>query len=222
MQKHQKRFIYQKKDYIKNAYEMLTFIEFNRKGTQEHIGYRAEDDGLVIYQGNYLTRTHETKFSWGVVMELVEVLIKDRDYLDAPKAGQQLSMLDMEYGTPDAPIPSTPETDRPLRVSQEIIDEFLRLGGCTRQGVERIYGYYRRANNQAENIAFLRTEYEKDSVGIVVNDRKYAVKWNDEGVRISTGEKVSDISSVFLTTMVWTLSTPFSNRTSGKNAAVAP
>ena len=188
-----------KKDYIKNAYEMLTFIEFNRKGTQEHIGYRAEDDGLVIYQGNYLTRTHETKFSWGVVMELVEVLIKDRDYLDAPKAGQQLSMLDMEYGIPDAPIPSTPETDRPLRVSQEVIDEFLRLGGCTKESTLRIYGFYRKANDQAETVEFLKQEYKTDNVGIIVDNRKIAVSWNEDGVRISTGERVSDITSAFLT-----------------------
>ena len=25
------------------------------------------------------------------------------------------------------------------------------MGGCTRQGSERIYGYYRRANNQADS-----------------------------------------------------------------------
>ena len=188
-----------KADYVKNAYEMLTFIEFNRKETAEHIGYRAEEDGLVIYQGNYLTRTHETKFSWAVVMELIEVLIKDRDYLDAPKEGQQLSMLDMEYGTPDAPLPSAPETERPLRISQEVVDEFLRLGGCTKESTLRIYGFYRKANDQAETVEFLKQEYKTDSVGIIVDNRKIAAMWNEDGVRISTGERVSDITSAFLT-----------------------
>ena len=187
----------EKTEFVKSAYTPFLFVEIVKDGTQDHLGYRADDEGLLLYEGNFLTRTAETRMDWALITKLINALITDRNYLDVPKEGQQLSMLDVDYGkVEDTPAPPP---NRQFGISQEVIDEFLRLGGCTRQGVERIYGYYRRANNQSENIAFLRTEYEKDSVGIVVNDRKYAVKWNDEGVRISTGEKVSDISSVFLT-----------------------
>ena len=150
-----------------------------------------------MYQGNYPSRTHEAKFDWELTAKLIEALIKDRNYLDEPTVGQQISLLDVDYGAvEDTPAP-TPK--RQFGISQEVIDEFLRLGGCTRKSSQRIYGFYRRANNQAENIAFLRKEYETDNVGIIVGDKKYAVKWNDDGVRISTGERVSDISSAFLT-----------------------
>ena len=190
---------HKKAEYVKNAYEKLTFIEFYKKGTQEHLGYRADEDGLLIYKGNFLTRTNDVKFSWGVVTELIEVLIKDKDYLDAPKEGQQLSMLDMEHGKVDEPISITPEVQRPLSVSQEVIDEFLRLGGCTKNSTLRIYGFYRKANDQAESVSFLKEEYRTDSVGIIVGNRKISAMWNEDGVRISTGERVSDISSAFLT-----------------------
>ena len=187
----------EKTEFVKSAYTPFLFAEIVKDGTQDHLGYRADAEGLLLYEGNFLTRTAETRMDWALITKLINALITDRNYLDEPKEGQQLSLLDVDYGAvEDTPAPPP---KRQFGISQEVIDEFLRLGGCTRQGVERIYGYYRRANNQAENIAFLRTEYEKDSVGIVVNDRKCAVKWNDEGVRISTGEKVSDISSVFLT-----------------------
>ena len=110
---------------------------------------------------------------WALITKLINALITDRNYLDEPKEGQQLSLLDVDYGAvEDTPAPPP---KRQFGISQEVIDEFLRLGGCTRKSSQRIYGFYRRANNQAENIAFLRKEYETDHVGIIVGDKKYAV-----------------------------------------------
>ncbi len=92
------------------------------------------------------------------------------------------------------------EVKKPLAFSQSTIDEFIRLGGCTRQSPERIYGYYRRANDTAENVAFLKSEYEKDSVGLIIDGKKMSAVWNEDGVRIAEGEKVDGAwRSVFLT-----------------------
>ena len=187
----------EKTEFVKSAYTPFLFAEIVKNGTQDHLGYRADAEGLLLYEGKFLSRTAETRMDWALITKLINALITDRNYLDEPKEGQQLSLLDVDYGAvEDAPAPPP---KRQFGISQEVIDEFLRLGGCTRQSSQRIYGFYRRANNQAETIAFLRKEYETDNVGIIVGDKKYAVKWNDEGVRISTGERVSDISSAFLT-----------------------
>ena len=83
-------------------------------------------------------------------------------------------------------------------VSQEVIDNLLRLGGCTRKSAQRIYGFYRRANDQAENIEFLKREYETDAIGMIIDDRKVSAKWDENGIRISQGEYVSDEYSAFL------------------------
>ncbi len=188
--------IEQKTEYVKTAYNMGLYGEFYRPGTEEHIGYHAEPDSLVIYQGNYPSRTHEARFSWETVMYLIDALIKDKNYLDEPKAGQQLSMLDM----PEVEETTVSDVKKPLAFSQSTIDEFIRLGGCTRQSPERIYGYYRRANDTAENVAFLKSKYENDSVGLIIDGKKMSAVWNEDGVRIAEGEKVDGAwRSVFLT-----------------------
>ena len=192
----------EKAEYVKKAYPPLLFAEFYKQGTENHLGYRADDKGLLLYAGNYPSRTEETLMEWDFVTKLIEALISDGNYLDTPpvKQEQQMSLFDM-----DMPVVQTVQetkqtfdTSKQMRISQEVIDEFLRLGGCMRNSAQRIYGFYRRANNQAENVAFLKSEYQKDSVGIVVNNKNYAFKWDDDGVRISTGDRVSEISAVYL------------------------
>ena len=181
-----------KTEYIKSVYPMDTFIEFYKKGSEEHIGYHPTKDYLEIYFGKYLTHTHEVKFSWDKARQLIEALIKDNNYLDGPEPGQQLSILD------EVKKEEVPATRAQLRVSQEVIDNLLRLGGCTRKSAQRIYGFYRRANNQAENVAFLKREYETDAIGMIIDDRKVSAKWDEKGIRISQGEYVSDEYSAFL------------------------
>ena len=181
-----------KNEYIKGVYPMDTFIEFYKKGSTEHIGYHPTKDYLEIYFGNYLTHTHEVKFSWDKARQLIEALIKDNNYMDGPEPGQQLSILD------EPKKEKVPATRSQLRVSQEVIDNLLRLGGCTRKSAQRIYGFYRRAKDQAENIAFLKREYETDAIGMIIDDRKVSAKWDENGIRISQGEYVSDEYSAFL------------------------
>ena len=181
-----------KVSFIKGMYPTDTFVEFFKKGTEDHIGYHPTKDGLEIYFGNYLTHTHEVLFSWEKTTRLIEALIRDNNYLDAPEPGQQLSILDAPTKDLAPPVRSQ------FRVSQEVIDSFLRLGGCTRKSAQRIYGFYRRANNQAENIAFLKREYETDAIGMLIDDRKVSAKWDENGIRISQGEYVSDEISVFI------------------------
>ncbi len=88
-------------------------------------------------------------------------------------------------------VPTVVEAPKkPLVFSQEVIDEFLRIGGCTKNSPERIYGYYRRANDKAENVAFLKMEYEKDNVGLIINGRKMSAAWDETGLKIADGDKV--------------------------------
>lgn len=194
----------EKVEYVKKAYPPLVFTEFYKQGTDQHIGYRADDESLLLYVGNFPSRTSEMRMDWAFVTRLIQALITDKNYLDKPvvKEDHQMSLFDT-----DMPEVKTVANDEPIKVSepskqmlisQEVIDEFLRLGGCTRKSVQRIYSFYRKANDQAENIDFLKKEYETDSVGIVVNDRQYAAMWDKNGIRISTGDRVKDYSSITL------------------------
>lgn len=88
-----------KVDYVKKAYEMGLTGEFFRPGTEEHIGYHVEPKGLVIYEGNYPTHKTEAKFSWELVIDLIEALMKEGRYLDDAREGQQLSFMDVAEPT---------------------------------------------------------------------------------------------------------------------------
>ena len=180
-----------KTEYIKGAYNMGLYGEFYRPGTTEHIGYHAEKDGLLVYQGNYPSRTHEIKFTWDTAAKLIEALINDGIYLEEEEKNFQ------KIKSEEKPIVKN-ESFSQLRIPQEVVDELLRLGGCTRNSSARIYGFYRRANNIEENIRFLKKEYSHDSVGIVVGDKNYAAKWDDSGIYISAGDRVSNIAPVFI------------------------
>lgn len=135
-----------KVDYVKKSYEMGLTGEFFRPGTEEHIGYHVEPKGLVIYEGNYLTHKTEAKFSWELVTDLIEALMKEGRYLDDVREGQQLSFMDVM----EPAVAPTVEREAPINnhgISQDVIDDFLRVGGCTKESAERIYGFFHRKHN---------------------------------------------------------------------------
>ncbi len=172
----------QKTECVKSAYGIGLFGEFFRPGTREYIGYHAEPSGLLIYQDRFHKHTHEVKFSWDLIMRLIESLANDGKYLDEPKK-EQLSFFD------ESPVDAVEEKPKKMRaISQEVIDEFLRLGGCTKHSAERIYAYYRRAGSVQESIRFLRNEYENDAVGLLIGGRKMAARWDENGICIAEGD----------------------------------
>lgn len=83
-------------------------------------------------------------------------------------------------------------------VSQEVIDGLLRLGGATKNSTRRIYSFYLRNGNVDERIAFLKTEYERDSIGIIVGGKKAAATWDDRGIFIAEGGSVAEADEITL------------------------
>ena len=63
------------------------------------VGYHAEEDGLLMWEGSYLSRTAESVFSWGVLTEMTESLIERGEYKiklglqNAPVMAEQMSPL---------------------------------------------------------------------------------------------------------------------------------
>lgn len=76
----------QKVQYVKEAYPPLQFSEFFKAGSQEHLGYRADQEGLLLYEGNFPSRKAEMRMDWAFVTQLIGALIKDGNYLDEPIA----------------------------------------------------------------------------------------------------------------------------------------
>lgn len=177
-----------KNEYVRGLYKEGLFAEMFKPNSTEHIGYHATRDGLTIYDGNYLTRTAESFFSWNTTRELIEALIEDRNYLDVPKTASQISIFEN--------APAEKETQSVKQetgvASTEVLDNLLRLGSATPNSTARIYGYYLRPGTEAENIVFLLEEYESDCIGFEVNGKKYAAVWNESGVDIAEGNSVAE------------------------------
>ena len=137
----------EKTEYVKSTYPPLLFAEFYKQGTEDHLGYRADDESLLLYTGSFTSRTAENRMEWAFVTRLVEALITDKNYLDKPvvKEYHQMSLFDMDMPEVQTVAESVPQekadTTSQMRISQEVIDELLRLGGCTRNSNMRIYEY---------------------------------------------------------------------------------
>ncbi len=81
-----------KTDFVRSMYKDGLFAEMFKPDSTEHIGYRATESGLTVYEGNYLTRTAESGFSWDIVRNLIEYLIDNNDYLDTPAVKEKVSL----------------------------------------------------------------------------------------------------------------------------------
>ena len=173
-----------KAEYLKSIFPKETYCGFYRKGTQEYIGYRTYDKYLDLIDGSGLNPRARTELPWLMIAKMMDALIRTGQYLDEK---------------PKPIIAETPKKSYPqFDISQEIIDNFLRLGGCVKNSTQRIYSFYRRCDDVQSRISFLKKEYESDSVGIMVGDRKAAAKWDENGVWIAEGETAERRDAIFL------------------------
>ena len=85
-------------EYLKSAYQDR-YTEILVDGVR--VGYKPQADGLLMWEGAYLSRTSESVFSWGVVAEWTAQLIDKKEYfintkITPPKNynSQQLSLFD--------------------------------------------------------------------------------------------------------------------------------
>ena len=179
--------------YIKSAYQDR-YTELIVDGVR--VGYKPQEDGLLMWEGAYLSRKSESVFSWGVVAELTAGLIDKKEYyintqIKKPKNvdSQQMSLFDIAGF--DAPTtddePQMTFFSKPT-LPQQVIDTALCLGGNEIDCMERIYAYFSKDYPLEKNAAFLQKEYRSDGKGFFVGDRPYAMWFDENGLRISYGK----------------------------------
>ena len=184
-------------EFLKNSYNDI-WVEVLTDGVRT--GYHAEKDGLLMWEGSYLSRTSESVFSWSVITEMTEGLIERGEYKiklglqNAPIVAEQLALFDMGG---DAPVYEAPADEpsgilAPARtVPQEVIDLALCTGGNEPNSAERIAVFYMRERPEPENISFLRREFGRaNGRGIEYEGRKYAVWFLEDGIHLAQGDSV--------------------------------
>ena len=185
--------------FLKNSYNDI-WVEVLAGADKVRVGYHAEKDGLLMWEGSYLSRTAESVFSWGVVTEMTENLIERGAYKiklglqNAPVMAEQMSLFGMNGGTAVYEVPETQRTGElfPTRpVPQAVIDQTLYTAGNSRGSAERIAVFYMRQRPEAECIAFLRREFgAENGRGIEYEGKKYAVWFMEDGIHLAQGDSV--------------------------------
>ena len=184
-------------EFLKNSYNDI-WVEVLTDGVRT--GYHAEKDGLLMWEGSYLSRTSESVFSWSVITEMTEGLIERGEYKiklglqNAPVMAEQLALFDMggDASVYEAPADTATGILAPARtVPQEVIDLALCTGGNEPNSAERIAVFYMREHSEQENIAFLRREFgTENGRGIEYEGRKYAVWFLEDGIHLAQGDSV--------------------------------
>ena len=197
-------------EFLKSSYNDI-WVEVLAGADKVRVGYHAEEDGLLMWEGSYLSRTAESVFSWGVVTEMTENLIERGAYKiklglqNTPVMAEQMSLFGMDGGTADYEVPEEQRSEDlfPTRtVPQTAIDQTLYTAGNSRGSAERIAVFYMRQRPEAECIAFLRREFgAENGRGIEYEGKKYAVWFMEDGIHLAQGDSIRTGHS--RTTVTW-------------------
>lgn len=184
-------------EFLKNSYNDI-WVEVLTDGVRT--GYHAEKDGLLMWEGSYLSRTSESVFSWSVITEMTEGLIERGEYKiklglqNAPIVAEQLALFDMGGDAPvyEAPAGAPSGILAPVRtVPQEVIDLALCTGGNEPNSAERIAAFYMRERPEPKNVDFLCEEFgTENGRGIEYEGRKYAVWFLEDGIHLAQGDSI--------------------------------
>ncbi|MGM9628951.1 MAG: SNF2-related protein [Faecousia sp.] len=178
-------------DYLKSVYPDR-YTELIVDGSK--IGYKAMDDGLLMWEGAYLSRTRESVFSWGIVAELTGNLIEQGTYyfntkIKAPPSfeEQQLSFLAPDYSLPEVEDNAQLTFLSASQLPQQVIDEALCIGYNDQDSRLIICAYFMKDKPLEDNAAFLQKKYGTNGAGLFIHDREYAVWYGPEGIRVAAG-----------------------------------
>jgi len=193
------RFFKIKRDKVADFFEKTPDVEkraefmkkvFNADYTEldfgdTRLGYKADKSGVLMWEGNFLSRTSEAVFSWDLVQSLTAELIEKGEYLDkeitdepvfaepeqqefpAPEPVQQVEQLSFFGGDTEPPknIPKRTVAFSRTAPDDEMIDYILKCGSNEPKSLERIVAQFQKKKSTAENAEFLRKEFGEDGRG---------------------------------------------------------
>ncbi|MEG0892719.1 MAG: SNF2-related protein [Oscillospiraceae bacterium] len=189
----------EREEYLQSAYQDR-YTEILTDGVR--VGYKPQDNGLLMWEGAYLSHSKESVFSWNLVAEWTAQLIDKKGYYVntdikglKTQNGQQLSLFDMaNFDTPVSPGGSEEMTFFPHpQLSQQIIDEALCIGANDRNSRLIICAYFMK--DKDDNAQFLQEHYGENGAGFYFNDRKVSIWYSTEGIRIAEGESANRSSA---------------------------
>jgi hypothetical protein len=185
-------------NYTKTLYPRR-FDEYDK--FNKHFGFTLADNGLLMYEGNYKTRTKESVFSWEIVIGIIKELINDDKYLDTEKKEKtQLDLFSFSYDS-EPVYDETPQTSlfTDFGISQQIIDEALCCGFNDKNSRVQIAMHFRRDRGVKYNAKMLKFLYGTNGAGFVFNGEKVSFWYDENGISIAKGTSAKTSTATHLT-----------------------
>lgn len=185
-------------NYTKTLYPRR-FDEYDK--FNKHFGFTLADNGLLMYEGNYKTRTKESVFSWDIVVGIIKELINDGKYLDTEKEEKtQLDLFSFSYDN-EPVYDEAPQTSlfTDFGISQQIIDEALCCGFNDKNSRVQIAMHFRRDRGVEYNARMLKFLYGTNGAGFVFNGEKVSFWYDENGISIAKGTSAKTSTATHLT-----------------------
>lgn len=185
-------------NYTKTLYPRR-FYEYDK--FNKHFGFTLADNGLLMYEGNYKTRTKESVFSWDIVIGIIKELINDGKYLDTEKEEKtQLDLFSFSYDN-EPVYDEIPQTSlfTDFGISQQINDEALCCGFNDENSRVQIAMHFRRDRGVEYNERMLKFLYGTNGAGFVFNGEKVSFWYDENGISIAKGTSAKTSTATYLT-----------------------
>ena len=210
-------------EFMKSVFCMDEYTEFNLNETNEgydRVGCKAESDGLIVWEGSYLSRTKESKLSWDLVQSFTAALIDNGKYLDEKpqlmvdepifaeptkeySQGEQLTF----FGEP-VPVGQSEKKTRakskPTNIAvshtaptTDMVNHVLRGGSDEPRSLERIVAQFQKGKSVAENAEFLRKEFGESGRGYKYSSPDFSSSALVESWADNTGITVAISNTAF-------------------------
>lgn len=190
-------------EYLKNSFRMEEFTELYIGDVRA--GYRADEDGLTMWKGNYLTHEAESRLSWEDARYWVNSYIEDGVYLLPGEVAEQIdrdgmfkqldlfTMFSEQVGN-IAMKQAEEKSDMPTGfvLPEKQIDDILRSGGGRDDSRKRIYAKYQQRKTPEEMTAFLKKEYGTTGKGFEFDGKQIAVWFDEGGMSVGYGTSATE------------------------------
>ena len=194
--------VQERAEYLKSAYQDR-YTEIIADG--QRLGYKPQENGLLMWEGSYPSRTKESVFSWDIVAQWTAQLIDKKEYFiqtDIPQLptqeSQQMSLFDFAAFQQPAQAEGTaqPSIFPHPALPQQVIDEALCIGANDQNSRLIICAYFKK--DKPDNARFLAEHYGENGAGFYLDGRQYAIWYNAEGIRIAQGESTQRSSATLI------------------------
>ena len=142
--------VQERAEYLKSAYQDR-YTEIIADG--QRLGYKPQENGLLMWEGSYPSRTKESVFSWDIVAQWTAQLIDKKEYFiqtDIPRLpdqeSQQMSLFDFAAFNQPAQAEGTaqPSIFPHPALPQQVIDEALCIGANDQNSRLIICAYFKK------------------------------------------------------------------------------